>query len=472
MPPFPTSWYAPTFDSVWSNLTQLRQFNIDLTGQGSINGPPVDPGRSFDINEKTLAGYAQANLRLGSGDIYADGILGMRVVRTTDDITGTQFPPSGAPTPVTFHNNYTNWLPNLNINTHFGRQWVLRLAATKTLTRPTFQQLNPSLHLDQPTGCSPGASNCFRTGSGGNPFLEPLRSNNYDASLEYYFSNTGFASVSAFKRDMKGFVLTRQFQYPDPDPATGLPLLVTGPVNTQKANIKGFEGQIRTFFDWDWLPTFARSFGIEANVSYIDATAQYLLFCPANVTPCVPGPANPALGLPNHPNATTLTLPIPDVSNWNFNLTGMYEHGPLSARLSYSWRGKYPEGGLSERDGFYTLQGRGRPSPRLDFSSSYTVNDKLTLFLDWTNIFPRPFKSDIVRVNYANGQPASTVIFPMVVRFEETILSGGVRFRFGGEHHAAPPPPMVVPPPVPAPVVEPAPPPPPPPPAPAAPERG
>src|SRR6185369_7969250 len=188
MPPFPTSWYAPTFDSVWSNLTQLRQFNIDLTGQGSINGPPVDPGRSFDINEKTLAGYAQANLRLGSGDIYADGILGMRVVRTTDDITGTQFPPSGAPTPVTFHNNYTNWLPNLNINTHFGRQWVLRLAATKTLTRPTFQQLNPSLHLDQPTGCSPGASNCFRTGSGGNPFLEPLRSNNYDASLEYYFS--------------------------------------------------------------------------------------------------------------------------------------------------------------------------------------------------------------------------------------------------------------------------------------------
>lgn len=468
MPPFPTTWYAPTFDSVWNNLTQLRQFNINLTGQGSVNGPPVDPGRSFDINEKTLAGYAQANFRIGSGDIYADGILGMRVVRTTDDITGTQFPPSGAPTPVTFHNNYTNWLPNLNINTHFGRQWVLRLAATKTLTRPTFQQLNPSLHLDQPTGCSPGASNCFRTGSGGNPFLDPLRSNNYDASLEYYFSNTGFASVSAFKRDMKGFVLTRQFQYPNPDPVTGLPLLVTGPVNTQKANIKGFEAQIRTFFDWDWVPTFARSFGIEANVSRIDATAQYTLFCaPTILQPICAAPLGGG-------NATTRTLPIPDVSKWNFNLTGMYERGPLSARLSYSWRGKYPEGGLSERDGFYTLQGRARPSPRLDFSSSYTVNDNLTLFLDWTNIFPRPFKSDIVRVNYANGQPTSTVIFPMVVRFEETILAGGVRFRFGGERHAAPPPPpMVTPPPVPVPVVEqPAPPPPPPPPAPAAPERG
>ena len=468
MPPFPTSWYAPTFDSVWSNLTALRQFNINLTGQGSVNGPPVDPGRSFDINETTLAGYGQASFRFGDGDTYADGILGLRVVRTRDDINGTQFAPNAAPAPVNFKNSYTNWLPNLNINIHMGRPWVLRLAATKTLTRPTFQQLNPSLHLDQPTGCSPGASNCFRTGSGGNPFLNPLRSNNYDASLEYYFSNTGFASISAFRRDMKGFVLTRQFQFPDPDPVTGLPLLITGPVNTQQAKIRGFEGQIRTFFDFDFLPTWARSFGIEANASYIDATAQYTLFCSPTIT-------QPACDAPlGGPNATTRNLPIPDVSKWNFNVTGMYERGPLSARLSYSWRGKYPEGPLGERDGFYTLQGRARPSPRLDFSSSYTVNDNLTLFLDWTNIFPRPFKSDIVRVNYAGGQPTSTVIFPMVVRFEETILSGGVRFKFGSEGHRAPPPPPPVvapPPPPPPPVIEqPAPLPPPPPPP--VPERG
>jgi hypothetical protein len=216
------------------------------------------------------------------------------------------------------------------------------------------------------------------------------------------------------------------------------------------------------------MPLWARSFGIEANASHIDATAQYTLFCNPTITqPICAAPLGGG-------NATTRTLPIPDVSKWNFNVTGMYEHGPLSARLSYSWRGKYPEGPLGERDGNYTLQGRARPSPRLDFSSSYTVNDNLTLFLDWTNIFPRPFKSDIVRVNYANGQPTSTVIFPMVVRFEETILSGGVRFRFGGESHRAPPPPPPVALPPPPPVVEapPPPPPPPPPPAPPAPERG
>ena len=241
---------------------------------------------------------------------------------------------------------------------------------------------------------------------------------------------------------------------------TGLPLLITGPVNTQEGEDCGFEGQIRTFFDFDFLPTWARSFGIEANASYIDATAQYTLFCSPTITQ--PACAAP-LGRMRHTH-----LPIPDVSKWNFNVTGMYERGPFSARLSYSWRGRYPEGPLGERDGIYTLQGRARPSPRLDFSSSYTVNDNLTLFLDWTNIFrgrSSPTSSGSIT---PAGAAESTVIFPMVVRFEETILSGGVRFKFGSEGHRAPPPPPPVvapPPPPPQPVIEqPAPLPPPPPP--------
>ena len=40
------------------------------------------------------------------------------------------------------------------------------------------------------------------SGTGGNPFLTPFTSWNYDASLEYYFSRTGFASVAAFHRDI------------------------------------------------------------------------------------------------------------------------------------------------------------------------------------------------------------------------------------------------------------------------------
>jgi TonB-dependent receptor len=476
--PFPRTWFAPTFDSVWENLVALRQFNVDRgipvdqnptrSHNNDANPPAVIPTRSFDINEKTLAGYAQANFSLNPGTIGIDGTLGIRVVRTKDRITGTRVQIGLPDEPISIENEYTNWLPNLNVNVHFTRNLQLRLAATKTITRPLYEQLNPALSLGTPPPptCDPTVTNCVITGSGGNPFLKPLKSNNYDVSLEYYFSRNGFASVAAFRRDMKGFIVNRTFEYPTPDPATGFPLEITGPVNTNKGRIQGFEAQITTFFDWDWVPNWARAFGAQANVTYIDPKIDLPLFCPGNVNPCTPGPG--------HDNATVIRTRIPDVSKWTYNLVAMYERGPITARLSYNHRSSYPEGPLSERDGFFTLQGRGNPHGRLDWSSSYNVNDHFTLFFDWINILSNPFKSDVVRVNYAAGQPSAPEIFPMVVRFEERVISGGIRFRFGGggSRTAAPPPPAPVLPPPPPVVEQPAPPPPPPPPPAAAPERG
>src|SRR5207302_2430835 len=90
----------PTYGSIWRDLVGFRQWNISLLGYGSASGPPVDPSRSFSINEKTLAGYGQVNFRVGEGDTFADGILGLRVVQTKDDIRGTQFISQVAPLPM------------------------------------------------------------------------------------------------------------------------------------------------------------------------------------------------------------------------------------------------------------------------------------------------------------------------------------------------------------------------------------
>jgi outer membrane receptor protein involved in Fe transport len=109
----------------------------------------------------------------------------------------------------------------------------------------------------------------------------------------------------------------------------------------------------------------------------------------------------------------------------------MYEGGGLTLRLAYNYRSGFPEGGLSNR-GDYTLQGRGHPVSRLDWSSSYAINQHLTVFFDWTNILGKPYRSDIVRVNYntTSGAVTGTEAFPMIVRYEETVFSGGVRFCF------------------------------------------
>ena len=420
-PPFPTRWLGPTFDSVLTNLRDLRQYNVTLTGTGSIDAPPIDPARTFSINERSYAGYAQVNYEFETaGGVSFDGALGLRVVRTESDINGTVFTPAGN-APVDFQNDYTDWLPNANLRVRLTPQVHLRAAFTQTRTRPGFEQLNPALRLSQAPVCTPGQTDCIRTGSGGNPFLEPLDSNNYDLGIEYYFSRTGFVSLTGFRRDMRGFIANRTFEFPEPDPETGLPLVISGPVNTREARIQGLEAQVTTFFDF--LPGILSNFGAQANVTFIDAEAEFGFFCPTT-------PNTECTARPGAPNATTLTTRIPDVSRWTYNLVAMYEDERFTARLAYNYRSSYPEADRAERDGFFTLQGRGNPVSRLDWSSSFNVNDNFTVFFDWTNILGDPFKSDIVRVNYPGGVPSDPEIFPMVVRFEESVMSGGVRFRF------------------------------------------
>ena len=418
--PFPVSWFGPTFDSVHENLKELRQFNIGLTGNGSVDGPPNDPARTFNINEKSYAGYAQANYEFEAGDVTIDGQVGLRVVKTETDTTGTIFTTTG-PQPISYKTSYTDWLPSANLRVQFTPEIQARLAFTQTRTRPNFSQLNPALRLAPPPACTPGVTDCVRTGSGGNPFLKPLDSDNYDASLEYYFSPTGFASVGVFRRDMKGFIANRAYEFPEPDPETGLPLVISGPINTREAKIKGFEAQVGGFFDF--LPGALSGFGAQANVTYIDAKAEFGFFCPNNANaPCTAGPGAA--------NAATLRTPIPDVSKWTYNLVGLYERDGLTLRLAYNHRSSFPEADRAERDGFFTLQGRGNSVSRLDWSSSYALTDNFTVFFDWTNILDDPFQSDIVRVNYPGGVPSAEEVFPMVVRFEESVMSAGVRFRF------------------------------------------
>jgi iron complex outermembrane receptor protein len=438
-----TTWPSPTYSSIRDNRVDMRQYVIGLGAPDFGFGPwttdavAPDPLQTYDANEKTTAGYLQGSYQIGD---IVDGVIGLRAVQTKTSIAGTSNV-NGVFTPVAVGNKYTDWLPNASLRWHITSQVQLRLSATQTRTRPTFAQLNPSSSLGSPIGtCTPGGDPfaCARTGGGGNPFLNPFTSNNYDASLEYYFSPTGFASAAIFRRDLKGFIQNREVRYIDP--VIG-PVIVNGPVNTGKGRIDGAEVQVSTFFDWDWVPSFLQSFGAQANVTYLDTNVEDPI------------------------SADIQDRRIYGVSKWTYNLVAMFERGPISARLSYNKRGKTLE----------TIQNRGndiyietsKPAGRLDFSASYTLRDNFTLFFDWTNILEKPFRQDFSSAR----DGAARAEYIRFLRFEETILSGGVRFRFGGGGpRLAEPAPAILPPPPPPPVVEappvieqPAPPPPPPP---------
>ena len=403
------SWLTPTYSSIRSNLVKLREFNMGLGG--TAFGPntnttvAANPQETYDANEKTYAGYAQIKYEFGSPDgIQVDGQIGVRVIKTDLNVSGTsrveQTPGNFVLTPVTVSREYTDVLPNASMRLRFTPSFQLRLSAAQTRTRPNFAQLNPSANLGAPpTVCNPASDpyNCARRGGGGNPFLNPFTSNNYDASLEYYFP-TGFASASVFRRDLNGFFQTLETRYIDP---TIGPIIINAPVNSGRGRIDGFEAQFQTSFDMESLPGWMHGFGVLANVTYLDAKT----------------------GFPNSTGGFDQDQ-IVGVSKWTYNLGGYYESGGLAMRLSYNWRDSF----------LTTRQNRGndiyrevaRPVGRLDLSASYNLGEQATVFFDWTNILGNPFRSDLI----SNRDGAGEVTFPRFVRYEETVFSLGVRFRF------------------------------------------
>jgi TonB-dependent receptor len=391
------SFLSPTYGSIRENRRALRQFVITNPRSGGFGDFTQDApvaATLFDASEKTMAAYAQLNFGLGE---WLEGIIGVRGVNTEVEVTG------GSPGPVPQFNSGSEFfdvLPNASLRIRATPELQIRLSATQTRTRPNFAELNPSGSLGQPPqNCNPAGDpfNCARRGNTGNPFLEPFTSDNYDASLEYYFSRAGFASVSVFRRDLFGFIQNQDVRITDP---TLGPIIINQPVNTGAGRIDGAEFQIQTFFDFGFVPEFLRNFGIQANLTYLDAKT----------------------GFPNADGTTTLDQ-IVGVSEFSYNVIGLYENGPLSARLTYNQRSEYIDRRDNRGDDLYLEYAQ--PGDRLDFSLNYNVLENATIFFDWTNILMEPFG-----VNLESGRAgAERTQYPRFLRFEESTVSLGLRFK-------------------------------------------
>ena len=68
------------------------------------------------------------------------------------------------------------------------------------------------------------------------------------------------------------------------------------------------------------------------------------------------------------------------------------------------------------------------PADRLDLSLNYQVMPNLTVFGDWTNITRTPFSQDFSSARA--GAPRADYV--RYERFDESTVSLGIRFNFGG----------------------------------------
>jgi TonB-dependent receptor len=337
---------APDLDQIRDTETICRAFN------DAVCYPTFNPLNRYALKEDTYAAFGQVNFNFP--DILAgiDGNVGLRYLKTDLSIVGVLTQPNGAVSNIDQDSSYTNLLPSANVRVKLTNDLFLRLAGAKQLTRPNFNNLSPTL------GISFANAGTILQGSAGNPDLRPLRSTSYDASLEYYFTASGYVYLTGFIKKVDGFVqnvvTTEPISLPDYPNFTEA--LITRPQNGDNGTIKGLEVGVQTFFDF--LPAPFDGLGTQANYTFVDSNA--------------PGPI------------AGTSVPIQGLSKHSYNLVGFYEKAGFRARVAYNYRSDYVESTSGPGSGALPIFVE--PFAVLDASVGYSINKNIDVSVDASNI--------------------------------------------------------------------------------------
>ncbi|MQA22689.1 TonB-dependent receptor [Rugamonas rivuli] len=286
---------------------------------------------------------------------------GMRVVHVNSASTGisrvllsatkspndTTYILNWGPTAVnTVTNSYNSFLPSANLKFDLTSDMLLRLAASKTETRPTLNQMGVSNSYG-------GRYGDVQTG-GGNPYLKPMQSKNYDLSYEWYLSKTNYVSLAVFRKDVSNFLETKMVDMKIPQYTEVVH--DTRVRNGQQGKIKGVELAGQYAFDngISWL----KGFGVAANYTYVDASATRDSDSGA-----------PACGYPG-------------LSPQSYNGSVFYENDKFMARVSYNWRNHFSV----DCGGGSTLPRTRAAYGQSDASLRYNITPKMALYADFINL--------------------------------------------------------------------------------------
>ena len=327
------------------------------------------PGVLDSQDERTTAAFSQLRFSFDELGAPIDGNVGVRVIRTHDKAAGfesvsvtqpdakaiVQVPLpafSGYQRPTNFDQSYTDVLPSLNLRYKATNNLQFRFAVSKAVSRPAFtdtQSYLPatySLLTDPASGQNgnPQIVNGYRLSGNvnGNPDLKPVKATQEDLTAEWYFAKNGSLTVAAFNKNLRDVIINQTYTKTLTD-AQGhsLPFLFNGPVNGAKGTARGVEVGFQTYFDKvaDWLAPF----GVQANYTYVDSKMHR--YNSVRTPFCSAGSGTDNINLYANgcdtDGSTFGPLPLYNLSRNTYNLALLYDQGPLSARLAYSWRQKY-----------------------------------------------------------------------------------------------------------------------------------
>lgn len=347
----------PKGDGVWAQTKALYAL---IPGSPKVKDF-FSPGDLNRQTERTYTGWAVADYEADLGGVTLDGNVGVRLVKTQATSVGTQFNNDGTSSPLSIKNDYFRALPSFNLRARFSNSFQARFAYSKGVARPNFDQLSTNLSLDNPNQLN---SNGHANASAGNPYLKPIETDNFDLTAEWYFAPTGSLTAGLFYKKVRGFLASGFYE------ATvgGVTYDVKTQVNLSDGTVKGLEVGYQQFFDF--LPGILSGLGLQANYTFVDSSVQ-----------------NPFFSSASSQSDISATLPLEKLSKHSYNIVGLYEKGPVQARLAWNWRSSW----LSQTSGS-GANGRAqyeRAYGSLDASVGVNLTEGVQLSVDAVNLLNR-----------------------------------------------------------------------------------
>ena len=215
------------------------------------------------VKEDIMSLYGMATMDGEIGGFEANLVVGLRYEKTDVESISLQSVPEqiiwlsdndfriqlGSGTDaLSEKHSYEALLPNIDLSVNLTDDLKARFSYSMTLARPAYNQMYTATSIGAPS--RPTYLGGQGSGSRGNAALDPLESNNFDLSLEYYYGESSMVSVGYYRKDVDNFVGTQQVSqslFGLQDPTSGQAGTVSGDAIAE-LEARGIEVTERNYF--------------------------------------------------------------------------------------------------------------------------------------------------------------------------------------------------------------------------------
>jgi TonB-dependent receptor len=401
------------------DFDSVRNFAIDASGDPALYSPPAKFSVDRRTNEVSTSAFLQYGTDWEAGSIPMSLNAGLRYEQT--DVKSNALVPvalavrwvganeysvikdEANPVFTSLKGKYSFWLPSIDFDADLTSKLKFRASYGESIGRPAWDHIQGGQTLDQLARFGGG------TGAQGNPALKPLKSHNFDLSLEYYYAKGSYVAAGYFQKKIDNYIgvgVVKDTPFNLHTPANGVlfqeavaaggcsdtdmpcirnyifsnyngtrgvqgqlvngvwegsiegqpedPIMtvdISVPVNTRSSSLQGVE--------LNWQHMFGRSgFGLAANYTWVDSSLKY---------------KNNVIG------DQFALVGLSDTAN----LVAFYENDFFETRLAYNWRGEFL---AAVRDGAGMNPVYTEAFSQIDLSMGYKVNQNLSFQLEGINL--------------------------------------------------------------------------------------